>query len=62
MVLSAAMMLRYGLNQPAAAQAIEEAITAVLDQGYRTGDLMAEGCTRVGCREMGNLLIKELSQ
>ncbi|MDR5638744.1 3-isopropylmalate dehydrogenase [Thermosynechococcus sp. JY1334] len=62
MVLSAAMMLRYGLNQPAAAQAIEEAITAVLDQGYRTGDLMAEGCTLVGCREMGNLLIKELSQ
>lgn len=62
MVLSAAMMLRYGLNQPAAAQAIEEAITVVLDQGYRTGDLMSEGCTLVGCREMGNLLIKELSQ
>ncbi len=62
MVLSAAMMLRYGLNQPAAAQVIEEAITAVLDQGYRTGDLMSEGCTLVGCREMGNLLIKELSQ
>ncbi|WP_298615969.1 3-isopropylmalate dehydrogenase [uncultured Thermosynechococcus sp.] len=61
MVLSAAMMLRYGLNQPAAAQAIEEAITAVLDRGYRTADLMAEGCTLVGCREMGNLLIKELS-
>ncbi|MFN4065896.1 MAG: 3-isopropylmalate dehydrogenase [Thermosynechococcus sp.] len=62
MVLSAAMMLRYGLNQPAAAQAIEEAMTAVLDQGYRTGDLMSEGCTLVGCREMGNLLIKALSQ
>ncbi|WP_299044721.1 3-isopropylmalate dehydrogenase [uncultured Thermosynechococcus sp.] len=61
MVLSAAMMLRYGLNQPAAAQAIEEAITAVLDRGYRTADLMAEGCTLVGCREMGDLLIKELS-
>ncbi|HIK35533.1 MULTISPECIES: 3-isopropylmalate dehydrogenase [unclassified Thermosynechococcus] len=62
MVLSAAMMLRYGLNQPAAAQAIEAAITAVLDQGYRTGDLMSEGCTLVGCREMGNLLIRELSK
>ncbi|HIK24513.1 MAG: 3-isopropylmalate dehydrogenase [Thermosynechococcus sp. Uc] len=62
MVLSAAMMLRYGLNQPAAAQAIEEAITAVLDQGYRTADLMAEGCKLVGCREMGDLLIRQLSQ
>lgn len=62
MVLSAAMMLRYGLNQPTAAQAIEAAITVVLDQGYRTADLMSEGCTLVSCRQMGNLLIKALSQ
>lgn len=59
-VLSAAMMLRYGLNQPAAATAIEQAVTTVLDQGLRTGDIMAEGMTLVGCNAMGEALLQAL--
>ncbi len=61
MVLSAAMMLRYGLNQPAAATAIEQATLAVLEQGYRTSDLMTEGCILVGCQAMGEQLIAQLT-
>ena len=60
-VLSAAMMLRYGLNQPEAATMIENAVDHVLDQGYRTGDIMAEGMTAVGCQEMGAALLKVLT-
>uniref|UniRef100_UPI00404A15DA 3-isopropylmalate dehydrogenase n=1 Tax=Cyanobium sp. TaxID=2164130 RepID=UPI00404A15DA len=45
MVLSAAMMLRVGLQQDAAATALETAVDRVLAAGYRTGDLMSEGCT-----------------
>lgn len=59
-VLSAAMMLRYGLNQPAAADQIEQAVLAVLDQGYRTGDIMSPGMKAVGCKEMGQALQKAL--
>ena len=56
-VLSAAMLLRYGLNQPAAADRIEQAVNTVLDQGYRTGDIMSEGMTAVGCKGMGDALL-----
>ncbi|MBD2122933.1 3-isopropylmalate dehydrogenase [Trichocoleus sp. FACHB-262] len=59
-VLSAAMMLRYGLNQPEAGDRIEQAVMQVLDQGYRTGDIMSEGNTLVGCRAMGDALIQAL--
>lgn len=59
-VLSAAMMLRYGLNQPTAADKIEQAVMQVLDAGYRTGDIMSEGMKAVGCREMGDKLIEIL--
>lgn len=59
-VLSAAMMLRYGLDQPAAADKIEQAVTKVLDAGYRTGDIMSPGMKLVGCREMGDKLIEIL--
>jgi 3-isopropylmalate dehydrogenase len=59
-VLSAAMMLRYGLNQPEAANQIEQAVLTLLDQGYRTGDIMSEGMTQVGCQQMGELLVKVL--
>lgn len=59
-VLSAAMMLRYGLNQSEAADRIETAVNTVLDQGYRTGDIMAKGMTAVGCRSMGDALLKAL--
>ena len=59
MVLSAAMMLRIGLKQPAAADALE-AVDRVLAIGFRTGDLMAEGCTQLGCQAMGQELLKAL--
>ncbi len=56
-VLSAAMMLRYGLNQPAAADRIEQAVNRVLNQGYRTGDIMSEGMIAVSCKGMGEALL-----
>jgi 3-isopropylmalate dehydrogenase len=59
-VLSAAMMLRYGLDEPEAATRIEQAVLKVLDMGYRTGDIMSEGMTQVGCQEMGQVLLKVL--
>jgi 3-isopropylmalate dehydrogenase len=55
-VLSAAMMLRYSLNQAAAADAVEAAVTRVLDQGYRTLDILQPGMTVVGCTQMGELI------
>ncbi|MCT7983869.1 3-isopropylmalate dehydrogenase [Laspinema sp. A4] len=60
-VLSAAMMLRYGLDQPEAATKIEQAVLQVLDAGYRTGDIMSEGMKRVGCRQMGDALLQALA-
>jgi 3-isopropylmalate dehydrogenase len=59
-VLSAAMMLRYGLNEPAAAEAIEAAVQKVLDAGYRTGDIMSPGMKAVGCKAMGEALLAAL--
>ncbi|MDL5056344.1 3-isopropylmalate dehydrogenase [Geitlerinema calcuttense] len=59
-VLSAAMMLRYGLNQPEAADKIEQAVLQVLDSGYRTGDIMSEGMKPVGCQAMGEALLQAL--
>jgi len=59
-VLSAAMMLRYGLDEPTAADKIEQAVFQVLDQGYRTGDIMSEGMRFVGCKAMGEALLKAL--
>lgn len=60
-VLSTAMMLRYGLNQPQAADLIETAVLAVLDAGYRTGDLQSAGGKQVGCKAMGEALIEALN-
>jgi 3-isopropylmalate dehydrogenase len=60
MVLSAAMMLRVGLSQPAAADDLERAVEQVLAAGIRTGDLVEAGCTRVGCRAMGEALKQAL--
>ncbi|MEA5468341.1 3-isopropylmalate dehydrogenase [Spirulina sp. 06S082] len=59
-ILSAAMMLRYGLDQPEAAEKLEKATSKVLDDGYRTGDIMSPGCKLVGCQEMGEVLLKAL--
>ncbi|MCP9774433.1 3-isopropylmalate dehydrogenase [Cyanobium sp. WAJ14-Wanaka] len=61
MVLSAAMMLRVGLQQEAAATALETAVERVLAAGYRTGDLMAAGCTQLGCTAMGEQLLAALA-
>ncbi|MFZ9737789.1 MAG: 3-isopropylmalate dehydrogenase [Prochlorotrichaceae cyanobacterium] len=61
-VLSAAMMLRYGLNQPKAADRLEKATIAVLDRGYRTGDIFSEGTTLVGCQAMGKALMEVLNE
>jgi len=60
MVLSAAMLLRIALQQEAAAAALEAAVDRVLAAGYRTGDLMAEGCIQLGCRAMGDQLLAAL--
>lgn len=59
-VLSAAMMLRYSFDMDKEADAIEQAVRQVLAEGYRTGDIMSEGCTRVGCRAMGDLLAERI--
>ena len=59
-ILSAAMMLRYDLAQPEAADAIEAAVEKVLDQGYRTGDIKQDGCTMVGCKAMGEAVVAAL--
>ncbi|MEO0755393.1 MAG: 3-isopropylmalate dehydrogenase [Cyanobacteria bacterium J06648_16] len=60
-VLSAAMMLKYGLDQPEAAKKIEQAVLSTLDRGYRTGDIWSECTTPVGCQEMGDALLAALS-
>ena len=60
MVLSAAMMLRIGLKEAEAATALEQAVDQVLASGFRTGDLMADGCTALGCAAMGEALVKAL--
>ncbi len=61
MVLSAAMMLRYGINQPNAADRIETAVYQALENGYRTTDIQSPGTTVLGCQAMGEALIKALS-
>lgn len=61
-ILSAAMMLRYDLGRPEAADAIERAVEKVLDKGIRTGDIYSAGCSRVGCKEMGEAVTQALSE
>jgi 3-isopropylmalate dehydrogenase len=56
-ILSAAMMLRFTLNQPAAADRIDTAVKAVLAAGLRTADIWSEGTTKVGTREMGDAVV-----
>lgn len=59
-ILSAAMMLRYSFDMEAEADAIENAVNQVLDDGYRTGDIMQDGCKKVTCTEMGTLVAERL--
>jgi 3-isopropylmalate dehydrogenase len=60
-ILSVAMMLRYSLNQPEAADALEHAVSAVLDQGLRTGDIAEAGMAVIGTREMGDAVLAALN-
>ncbi len=60
-ILSAAMMLRYSLAQPEAADRIESAVRNVLALGLRTADIWSEGTTRIGTREMGDAVVAALS-
>ena len=55
-ILSAAMMLRYSLDLDKEADAVEAAVQKVLTDGYRTGDIMSEGCKLVGTKEMGDMI------
>lgn len=59
-ILSAAMMLRFSFNMPKEADAIENAVSAYLDAGYRTADIMSQGENLVGCKQCGELIINNL--
>ena len=59
-ILSVAMMLRFSFDMPCEADTIENAVSAYLDAGYRTADIMSEGGTLVGCRQCGELIIQNL--
>ena len=59
-ILSVAMMLKYSFDMEAESADIENAVEAVLREGYRTGDIMDEGGVLLGCREMGDKIISKL--
>ena len=59
-ILSIAMMLRYSFGLTKEAQTIEEAVAQILKEGYRTYDIMAEGDTKVGTKEMGDLIAEKV--
>ena len=61
-ILSAAMMLRYSFDLPEEADAIEAAVGAYLDAGYRTADIMSDGMTQVGCKKCCDLIIQYLKK
>ena len=61
-ISSAAMMLRYSFNLVTEAEAIEKAVITVLEEGYRTYDIMSEGKIKVGTREMGELIAKRAAK
>jgi 3-isopropylmalate dehydrogenase len=60
-ILSAAMMLRFSLQQPAAADRIESAVKAVLSAGLRTADIWSEGTTKVGTVAMGDAVVAAIT-
>jgi 3-isopropylmalate dehydrogenase len=61
-ILSAAMMLRFSLNQPDAAARIESAVQSVLAQGLRTADIWSEGTKKVSTREMGDAVVATITK
>ncbi len=60
-ILSAAMMLRFSLQSPEAADRIESAVKSVLAAGYRTPDIWSEGTQKVGTREMGDAVVAAIT-
>lgn len=60
-ILSAAMMLRYSLGHPEAAERIEQAVGEVLDSGLRTADIFTDGCRRASTAEMGDAVVAALA-
>ncbi|PZO15890.1 MAG: 3-isopropylmalate dehydrogenase [Burkholderiales bacterium] len=61
-ILSAAMMLRFSLNQPDAADRIERAVSSVLASGLRTTDIWSEGTTKVSTRDMGDAVVAAITK
>ncbi len=59
-ILSVAMMLRYSFDMMTEADDIENAVNKVLDMGYRTGDIMSEGCTKLSCSQMGTVIAENI--
>lgn len=59
-ILSAAMLLRYSFDMDKEADAVETAVAEVLKAGIRTGDIYREGCTKVGCKEMGDAVCRRI--
>ena len=59
-ILAAAMMLRFSFDMAAEADAIENAVSKVLDAGYRTGDITSPDCTLIGCSEMGRRIMETI--
>ena len=59
-ILSAAMMLRYSFDMPREADAVENAVAAYLDAGYRTADIMSEGMKQIGCEKCGEIIVSYL--
>ncbi|KAF8041760.1 hypothetical protein BT93_A0381 [Corymbia citriodora subsp. variegata] len=59
-VLSAAMLLKYGLGEKDAAERIEAAVLHTLNRGFRTGDIYSDGNTLVGCKQMGEEVLKSV--
>ncbi len=60
-ILSVAMMLRYSFHLEDEAQDIERAVNEVLNENYRTPDMMSTGMKQVGCKEMGDLVVSHLA-
>lgn len=59
-ILSAAMLLRYSFQMSAEADAVEQAVSRVLEQGFRTADIASPGMTTIGCTEMGARIAAEI--
>jgi 3-isopropylmalate dehydrogenase len=61
-LLTVALMLRHSLDQGEAASRVEQAVEAVLEEGYRTADIQDPGCRLVGCKEMGRLVREKVAR